>query len=351
MKPGPAGSALRTATIIVGVRNAGDSASALASRLVDAVKKPGVDAVVVDDGSIDGTGDILATAVDGERAITFIRHDGSAGIAARRNEALRVARGEYIWFVDHDDEWSVDGLSTLMDSAADADIVFARADFAWGPGPGDRRTIDGVTHWRTARTIGVHSAAELVVGGTVHGFLWSKLFRRIVLGEEPFPALVSQSDIVGVARALASARTIRVIPDVVYVYHRQPGSITRTRTPDVGALKSAHDAVLAELGPYVSAAERDVFTARFLCLAAVKTAVRWGVGGSALRDTCRSAQRWARPLSIPAVFRASKGLAAVVVVLVLVPSLLALAFRAGFSLLDAARRARSRQRTRERGAL
>lgn len=350
MTTGPTDRDARTVTIIVGVRNAGDGGRLLASRLLDAVRRPGVDAVVVDDGSVDGTAEALAEALGGEPRITLILHAESAGIAARRNEALRTARGELVWFVDHDDEWSVAGLATLADSADDADVVFARADFAWGPGAGDRRLIDGVAAWSTARTISPAEAAGLIVGGTVHGFLWSKLFRRSVLGDDPFPALVSQSDVVGVARAVAAARTIRVIPDVVYVYRRQPGSITRSRTPDIDALSSAHDAVLAELGHYVDAPERDVFTARFLCLAAVKTAVRWGVDGDVLRRTCRAAQRWARPLSTRAVFRRSKGLAGAILLLKIAPCVLPVALRTALGALDTARALRSRPTRREGGA-
>ncbi|WP_426623365.1 glycosyltransferase family 2 protein [Leifsonia sp. McL0607] len=333
-----------TATIIVGVRNAGDSAPLLASRLVDAVRRPGVDAVVVDDGSADDTGAVLAASFGDEPGITLIRHEESVGIAVRRNEALRVARGEVIWFVDHDDEWSVAGLDTLMRAIGDADIVFARADFAWGPGPGDRRLIDGVGGWSTPRTISTGSAAELMIGSTIHGYLWSKLFRRSTLGVDPFPALVSQSDVVGVARAVASARSVRVIPDIVYVYRRQPGSITRTRTPDLAALKSAHDGVLVELGGYVQPDERDVFTARFLCLAAVKTAVRWGVAGSAMRHTYRSAQEWARPLSLRAIFRRSKSLGGSILILKVAPSLLPAALRTALKALDTLRALRSRTR-------
>lgn len=334
-----------TATVIIGVRNGRDAAPLLASRLREAARRPGVEAVVIDDGSVDGTGDILADALGDETSITLIRHEESAGIAARRNEALRSARGEWIWFVDHDDDWSADGLATLLANAGDADIVFARADFDWGSG--ERRLIDGVGEWSTARTISSASAAQLVIGGTVHGFLWSKLFRRAVLGDDPFPLLVSQSDVVGVARAVAAAGTIRVIPDVVYLYRRQPGSITRSRTPDIGALKRAHDAVLGQLGHSVDPAQRDVFTARFLCLAAVKTAVRWGVEGAAMRETCRSAQRWARPLSTMAVLRRSPSLGGVVVVLKTVPSLLPLALRSALAALDSIRSLRARRRTEE----
>lgn len=332
----------KTATIIIGVRNAGDSAGPLASRLLEAVQLPEVDAVVIDDGSVDGTGDALAAAFDSASGITLVRHSESAGIAARRNEALKLARGEMIWFVDHDDEWSAAGLRTLLDNAGDADIVFARADFAWGPGPGDRRLVDGVAEWNTPKTIHRETAARLVTSGKVHGFLWSKLFRRSILGTDPFPALVSQSDVVGVARAVASASSVRVIPDIVYVYWRLPGSITRSRTPDIRALKAAHDGVLEKLGGFATAAERDSFTARFLCLASVNTAVRWGVDRDTMRSTLRSASDWARPLDLQAISKTSIGLAAAIALLKVAPPLLPVGLRTALGALDTLRSFRTR---------
>ncbi|MEY9853815.1 glycosyltransferase involved in cell wall biosynthesis [Leifsonia sp. EB41] len=330
-----------TATIIIGVRNAGDGVPVMAERLLDAVSPPGIDAVVIDDGSTDGTGGALAAAFDGSPSITLVRHAESAGIAARRNEALRLARGELIWFVDHDDEWSGAGLATLLASAGEADVVFARADFAWGPGAGDRRLVDGIAE-AEPRTISREAGARMIVDGTIHGFLWSKLFRRDVLGVDPFPLQVSQSDIVGVARAVEGAKAIRVIPDVVYVYRRQPGSITRSRTPDIHALASAHDSVLSLLGSFATAAERDTFTARFLCLASVNTAVRWGVPRPVMGETVRAASGWARPLDLRAVAGRSRPLAAAMVLLRVAPPLLPVALRTALGTLDALRSLRSR---------
>jgi glycosyltransferase involved in cell wall biosynthesis len=331
-----------TATIIIGVRNAGDSVRGMTDRLLDAVSTTGVDAVVIDDGSTDGTGEALAAAFDACAEITLVRHDDSAGIAARRNEALRLARGELIWFVDHDDEWSGAGLTTLRANADGVDVVFARAEFAWGPGAGDRRLVDGAADVAGTRTISQESAARMIIDGTIHGFLWSKLFRRAVLGVDPFPLQVSQSDMVGVAGAVERAQSIRIISDVVYVYRRHPGSITRSRTPDVRALESAHDAVIDRLGSFATPAELDAFTARFLCLAAVNTAVRWGVSKSVMRDTVRTASGRARPLDLGAIARQSPSLAGAIALLRVAPPLLPFALRVALGMLDGLRSLRSR---------
>jgi glycosyltransferase involved in cell wall biosynthesis len=57
--------------------------------------------LVVDDGSTDGTPDVLARHADRIRVVT----QPNGGRSAARNRAVREARGRYISFLDSDDRW------------------------------------------------------------------------------------------------------------------------------------------------------------------------------------------------------------------------------------------------------
>lgn len=57
----------------------------------------------IDDGSTDNTPTILETLAANDHRITLIRHDMNKGLSVRRNEAIHIAKGEYIAFVDGDD--------------------------------------------------------------------------------------------------------------------------------------------------------------------------------------------------------------------------------------------------------
>ena len=59
--------------------------------------------IVVDDGSNDETGSVVAEA--GDPRIVYQRHGNNRGPAAARNAGIACARGEFLAFQDSDDEW------------------------------------------------------------------------------------------------------------------------------------------------------------------------------------------------------------------------------------------------------
>jgi len=66
--------------------------------------------IVVNDGSTDETTQVLAQYTAHIRVI----HQANAGLSAARNSGLRVAKGEFIAFLDADDLWYSTALATLV---------------------------------------------------------------------------------------------------------------------------------------------------------------------------------------------------------------------------------------------
>jgi glycosyltransferase involved in cell wall biosynthesis len=65
---------------------------------------PGVDIVVVDDGSTDGTEALIAKRYGHDPRVRYLRQENQ-GVSAARNTGLRAARGDYIALLDSDDIW------------------------------------------------------------------------------------------------------------------------------------------------------------------------------------------------------------------------------------------------------
>ncbi len=61
--------------------------------------------IVIDDGSIDDTYEVIKEFQKKDNRIIYLKHDKNKGASAARNSGINVSRGEYISFVDSDDEW------------------------------------------------------------------------------------------------------------------------------------------------------------------------------------------------------------------------------------------------------
>jgi glycosyltransferase involved in cell wall biosynthesis len=62
-----------------------------------------VEVLVVDDGSTDETRALIEGGEDPR--VRYLAHDTNRGVSAARNTGVEAARGEYVAFLDSDDEW------------------------------------------------------------------------------------------------------------------------------------------------------------------------------------------------------------------------------------------------------
>lgn len=97
---------------------------------------PNQELIVIDDGSTDGTADLVRSYENRLQLIT----QQNQGAAVARNAGLAAARGEYIAFIDSDDCWLPGKLSAqvaYLQAHPDIGVVFARWQ-TWKPEPDGR---------------------------------------------------------------------------------------------------------------------------------------------------------------------------------------------------------------------
>jgi glycosyltransferase involved in cell wall biosynthesis len=61
--------------------------------------------LIIDDGSTDGSADLVGHYVKKHPRICYVRQD-NAGVSAARNTGIGLSEGQYIAFLDQDDRWS-----------------------------------------------------------------------------------------------------------------------------------------------------------------------------------------------------------------------------------------------------
>ncbi len=82
--------------------------------------------VIVDDGSSDSTEAIISDFKNQNHRINY-HYQQNKGIAASRNKALELSKGEYVAFIDHDDLWLPDKLEkqvAILEEHSEADFLY-----------------------------------------------------------------------------------------------------------------------------------------------------------------------------------------------------------------------------------
>jgi glycosyltransferase involved in cell wall biosynthesis len=82
--------------------------------------------VAVDDGSTDGSGEILRRWAAEDCRIRVVRLGENQGVSAARNAALRAAKGEFVVYLDRDDEFYPDYLANVRRHAGKSPRVVGK---------------------------------------------------------------------------------------------------------------------------------------------------------------------------------------------------------------------------------
>ncbi len=82
-----------------------------------------VDAIVVDDGSTDGTADMVRSLDDPR--VRVLRHDRALGVSVSRNHGADEALHGWVAFLDDDDLWAPDKLQRQIDAAELGGLAWA----------------------------------------------------------------------------------------------------------------------------------------------------------------------------------------------------------------------------------
>jgi len=87
-----------------------------------------IEVIAIDDGSNDGSGEELDRFASLDARVTVLHQENSGWPGMPRNRGLERARGEFVFFMDGDDEMAAHGLEQMVAAAEanEADIVIPR---------------------------------------------------------------------------------------------------------------------------------------------------------------------------------------------------------------------------------
>lgn len=103
-------------TVVIPARNEADNLAILLDEVDTAMTGRSYEVIVVDDGSTDGTGGVLAMRMAAGKPLRHVRHDRSAGQSAAVRSGVFAARGDVVVTMDGDGQNDPAYLPVLVDA-------------------------------------------------------------------------------------------------------------------------------------------------------------------------------------------------------------------------------------------
>lgn len=169
-------------------------------------------AIFVDDGSTDKSGDILDKYAAKDNRVVVI-HKKNMGVSAARNDGIKKAHGIYIHFMDVDDEIDNNYYESMLKFADNRDIICSGfvSNSKYSKNLVYKKihvlkTLFGKLFWSQA---------------LIKSFVWRYLFKTEFTKKNKLQfdtGLISQEDAVFVLKALSLSGQIVIVPNTNYHY-------------------------------------------------------------------------------------------------------------------------------------
>ena len=181
--------------------------------------------ILVDDGSRDNSIK-AATEIFGDDPRFRVIHKENGGLSDARNRGIEEAQGEYVFFLDSDDEIEPSLLEKTYSSAKrhDSDIVVFDMLYVWPDGKTD------VTVSAEKEVSSYSNDPGIIL---INNSANNKLYRTAFIKDRRFPKGKWYEDLAVVPVWLAEANNVSYVPEPLYLYKQREGSISHSADPRI----------------------------------------------------------------------------------------------------------------------
>lgn len=190
-----------------------------------------IEIICVNDGSKDNSLEILREYKNKDSRIVIIDQINQ-GVSVARNNALKIAKGEYIGFVDSDDWVDADFFEKLYYSAIKNDCDIAVGGIAWNFTSGELDFID--LKFKKSKIFNKTPDKYKITRVAKAAYIWNKiykkeLFEKLKLEFEPG---ICYEDMMFSHIILHESEKLVTVPNTFYHYRANPLSLVHNDTPE-----------------------------------------------------------------------------------------------------------------------
>ena len=181
--------------------------------------------ILVDDGSSDKSGEICDEYEFQDNRVRVI-HKTNGGLSDARNAALKIAKGDYIGFVDSDDYIKEDMFETLYKLSEENNADISIVSFY-------ELIEDRVISVRDSGKLRImnklEAMQELLIDTNIQSYAWNKLFKRELFDGITFPTGKNFEDIATTLILFEKCDKVVLLQEPKYYYIRRNDSIVGIR--------------------------------------------------------------------------------------------------------------------------
>lgn len=182
---------------------------------------PYIEILIIDDGSTDGTGNIVNKLYSDISNIKIF-HKDNGGLSEARNYGIDRSRGQYITFVDADDYVDIHYIRHLMDmvliNGADIAIVGTQSFF-------DEKKMSKCFEYKYYEVDTVEAVRKMLLRDGIAHTACGKLYKSEIWQDIRFPQGLLYEDYHTTFDAFSKAHKVCIGVDKLYFYYQRPGSI------------------------------------------------------------------------------------------------------------------------------
>lgn len=203
-----------------------------------------IEIILVDDGSKDECPQLCDQYAAKDARIRVI-HKPNGGLSDARNAGMRVAKGDWIYFIDSDDWMHPDALQQLYDFATknqcevvQGNLYYAYKDHLLYRQPNKKESCQHVFDREEAMRL-------LIVNDRVKNFAWGKLYRADIIRDLEFPVGKYFEDSFWQHQVMHRVTHYGIIDEPLYYYRQREDSISGTTSSRLNDLLEGYNVRLA----------------------------------------------------------------------------------------------------------